>query len=45
MTSDPLTTARQRLVPGQARDGGYRALVPADGEQHSVRDEIGRAHV
>jgi 3',5'-cyclic AMP phosphodiesterase CpdA len=34
VTADPLTTARQRLVPGQARDGGYRALVPADGEQH-----------
>jgi metallophosphoesterase (TIGR03767 family) len=44
VTAEPLTTARQRLVPGQARDGGYRALVPADGEQHSVRDDLaGRA--
>jgi metallophosphoesterase (TIGR03767 family) len=40
VTADPVTTARQRLVPGQAGDGGYRALVPADGEQHAVRDDL-----
>jgi metallophosphoesterase (TIGR03767 family) len=40
VTADPPTTARQRLVPGQAGDGGYRALVPADGEQHAVRDDL-----
>jgi hypothetical protein len=28
------------LVPGQAGDGGYRALVPSDGEQHAVRDDL-----
>jgi hypothetical protein len=40
VTAEPLTTARQRLVPGQAGEGGYRALVPADGEQHAVRDDL-----
>ena len=40
MTADPLTTARQRLVPGQPGEGGYRTLVPADGEQHAVRDDL-----
>ncbi len=41
MTAEPLTTARQRLVPGQAGEGGYCALAPADGEQHAVRDDVG----
>ena len=36
-----LTTARQRLVPGEPGDGGYRALVPADGEPHLVQDLLG----
>ncbi len=40
VTTQPLTTARQRLVPGQAGEGGYRALVPADGEQHTVRHDL-----
>ena len=40
MTEDPLTTARQRLVPGEPGEGGYRTLVPADGEQHVLRDDL-----
>ena len=40
MTAEPLTTARQRLVPGPGGEGGYRALMPADGEQHAVRDDL-----
>jgi metallophosphoesterase (TIGR03767 family) len=43
VTADPLTTARQRLVPGEAGEGGYRGLVRADGEQHAVRDELAGA--
>ncbi len=44
MTADSLTTARQRLVPGEAGEGGYRGLVPADGERHAIRDDLaGRA--
>jgi metallophosphoesterase (TIGR03767 family) len=40
----PSTTARLRLVPGEPGAGGYRELVPADGEQHAVRDDLaGRA--
>ena len=42
MPADPaLTTARQRLVPGEPGDGGYRGLVPADGEPHLVQDLLG----
>jgi hypothetical protein len=40
VSAQPLTTARQRLVPGQAGEGGYRALVRADGEQHTARDDL-----
>jgi metallophosphoesterase (TIGR03767 family) len=36
----PGTTGRRRLVPGEAGEGGYRPLVPADGEQHAVRDDL-----
>jgi metallophosphoesterase (TIGR03767 family) len=36
-----LSTAQRRLVPGEPGAGGYRRLVPADGEQHVVRDELG----
>ena len=44
MTADPLTTARRRLVPGQPGEAGYRTLMQADGEQHTVRDDLaGRA--
>jgi len=28
-------------VPGQPGDGGYRGLVPADGEPHLVQDHLG----
>ena len=35
-----MTTARRRLVPGEAGDGGYRRLMPADGEAHLVRDDL-----
>jgi metallophosphoesterase (TIGR03767 family) len=40
VTAQPPTTARQRLVPGEPGTGGYRELVPADGEQHTVRDDL-----
>jgi hypothetical protein len=44
VTAEPLTTARQRLVPGEPGAAGYRELVPADGEQHAVREDLaGRA--
>ena len=36
----PATTARGRLVPGEARAGGYRPLTAADGEQHAVRPDL-----
>jgi metallophosphoesterase (TIGR03767 family) len=36
----PVTTGRRRLVPGEPGAGGYRPLVPADGERHAVRDEL-----
>jgi hypothetical protein len=35
-----MSTAERRLVPGEPEAGGYRRLVPADGEQHVVRDEL-----
>jgi hypothetical protein len=35
-----VTTTRRRLVPGEAADGGYRRLVPADGEAHVVRGDL-----
>jgi metallophosphoesterase (TIGR03767 family) len=31
---------QDRLVPGEPEEGGYRRLVPADGEQHAIRDEL-----
>ncbi len=40
MTAEPLTTGRRRLVPGEPGPGGYRGLVPADGEQRAVRDDL-----
>jgi metallophosphoesterase (TIGR03767 family) len=36
----PAATTQRRLVPGEARDGGYRPLNPADGERHVVRAEL-----
>jgi metallophosphoesterase (TIGR03767 family) len=36
----PTSTAQERLVPGEARDGGYRELSVEAGEQHSVRAEL-----
>jgi metallophosphoesterase (TIGR03767 family) len=36
----PASTAQGRLVPAEAREGGYRALRVADGEQHAVRGEL-----
>ena len=38
--AEPVTTRRRRLVPGEEGEGGYRPLVPADGEQHVVRDDL-----
>jgi metallophosphoesterase (TIGR03767 family) len=38
--TSPVTSAVRRLVPGEAADGGYRALVPEAGEQHTVRTEL-----
>jgi len=35
------TTAQQRLVPGQAGEGGYRTLTAEDGERHTLRAELG----
>jgi metallophosphoesterase (TIGR03767 family) len=42
VTTGPTTTALRRLVPGEAGAGGYRPLVPADGEQHLIRDDLTR---
>lgn len=36
----PASTAERRYLPGEPADGGYRRLVPADGEQHRVRDDL-----
>jgi hypothetical protein len=36
----PASAARQRLVPGEPGDGGYRRLAATDGEQHAVRDDL-----
>jgi metallophosphoesterase (TIGR03767 family) len=36
----PATTARRRLVPAAEGDGGYRRLVPDEGEQHLLLDEL-----
>jgi metallophosphoesterase (TIGR03767 family) len=36
-------TSRQRLLPGEPGEGGYRALVAAEGEQHAHRSELGGA--
>jgi metallophosphoesterase (TIGR03767 family) len=35
-----MTTAQRRLIPGEPGAGGYRKLVPADGEQHRIRSEL-----
>jgi len=35
-----MTTGRRRLVPGEAGPGGYRTLVPADGEPHAARHDL-----
>jgi len=35
-----MTTARRRLIPGEPGEGGYRRLVPADGEQHRLRTDL-----
>lgn len=36
-------TARQRVVPGEPGEGGYRRLIAADGEPHVTRSEISGA--
>jgi metallophosphoesterase (TIGR03767 family) len=38
-----VSTARQRLTPGETGAGGYRQLSPADGEQHRVRADLAGA--
>src|SRR5215510_4642725 len=35
-----MTTAQRRLIPGEPGEGGYRKLVPAEGEQHRIRSEL-----
>jgi metallophosphoesterase (TIGR03767 family) len=35
-----LSTARRRLVRGAPRAGGYRALVAAPGERHTIRTDL-----
>ena len=35
-----MTTADQRLVPGEAAEGGYRPLTVEPGERHLVRTEL-----
>jgi metallophosphoesterase (TIGR03767 family) len=35
-----MTTAQRRLIPGEPGEGGYRRLVPADGEQHRIRTDL-----
>lgn len=37
---EPRTTAQRRLVLGEAQEGGYRQLEPAEGEPHSVREDL-----
>ncbi len=34
------STARRRLIPADAAEGGYRKLTPEAGEQHTVRAEL-----
>ena len=34
---------QRRLIPGDAGDGGYRPLVPADGERHAVLADLAGA--
>ena len=34
------STARRRLIPAEAAEGGYRKLTPDVGEQHTVRTEL-----
>ena len=41
--SEHATTARRRLIPGEPGEGGYRALVPADGEPHAVLTDLAGA--
>jgi len=41
--SGSITTAQRRLIPGEPGEGGYRPLVPSDGEQHTVRTELSGA--
>jgi metallophosphoesterase (TIGR03767 family) len=36
----PESTAGGRFVPGPAGDGGYRELIAADGEQHTIRADL-----
>ncbi|MDR2986705.1 MAG: hypothetical protein LBV34_17890, partial [Nocardiopsaceae bacterium] len=38
-----ITTVQRRLIPGEPGEGGYRPLVPGDGEQHMVRDDLSGA--
>lgn len=35
-----MTTARQRLVPGEPGEGGYRQLAVAEGEPYRTRDDL-----
>jgi metallophosphoesterase (TIGR03767 family) len=37
----PASTARGRLIPAEPGEGGYRVLVPGDGEQHAFREDLG----
>ena len=35
-----MSTDRERLIPGQRAEGGYRKLISAEGEQHLVRPDL-----
>jgi metallophosphoesterase (TIGR03767 family) len=40
---EPVSTAAQRLLPGEPGEGGYRRLVAEAGEQHARREDLGDA--
>ncbi|MGO8883821.1 MAG: TIGR03767 family metallophosphoesterase [Streptosporangiaceae bacterium] len=35
-----MTTARQRLIPGEPQAGDYRPLIAAEGEPHLMREDL-----
>jgi metallophosphoesterase (TIGR03767 family) len=43
LADPPASTAQRRLVPGEPGEGGYRRLIPVDGEPHQIRADLGGA--